>query len=196
MAAETDGRRARRERGRVAVLDAVVALLEGGSATPTAQEVAARAGVSPASLFRYFDSIDELQHDATDRFFERNAARLEIPALGVGLLGVRAERYAGSRVALCAAVEPVARLVRARAVGGPVLQDVRRRLADQAATHFARELGSATPTARATALAMIVTTTSFESWDQLRHDFDRTPLQVRRAWREAIVASLRAARRR
>jgi AcrR family transcriptional regulator len=187
---ETDGRRARRERGREAVLDAVVDLLQGGSVTPTAQEVAARAGVSPASLFRYFDSIDQLQHEATDRFFDRHAARFEIPALGVGPLEVRADGYAASRVALCEALEPVARLVRTRAVGGPVLHDVRRRLADQAAAHFAHELGDAAPAARATAIAMIVTTTSFESWDQLRHDFDRTPLQVRRSWRGAIVAVL------
>jgi AcrR family transcriptional regulator len=187
---ETDGRRARRERGREAVLDAVVDLLEGGRVTPTAQEVAVRAGVSSASLFRYFDSIDELQHEATDRFFERHAGRFEIPDVGVGPLEVRAERFAASRVALCEALEPVARLVRARAVDGPVLHDVRRRLADQAAAHFAPELGAARPTARATAIAMIVTTTSFESWDQLRHDFGRTPLQVRRAWREVIVACL------
>ena len=70
------------------------------------------------------------------------------------------------------------------------------RLADQAAVHFARELGRATPTQRATAIAVIVTTTSFESWDQLRHDFDRTPLQVRRAWRGAIAAVLSGASRR
>ncbi len=51
-----DGRRARRERGRIAVSDAVIDLAFEGNANPTAEQVAKRAGVSVASLFRYFET--------------------------------------------------------------------------------------------------------------------------------------------
>lgn len=166
------------------MLDAVVDLLEAGDATPTAQELAAHAGVSQASVFRYFATIDDLQREAIGRFFDRNAALFQIPDAG-------AAGYAANRVALCEALEPMARMVRARGAGDPVLHDVRRRLADQAAEHFAPELRRMTRAGRADAVAMIATITSFESWDQLRHDFDRTPMQIRRAWTAAIVATLR-----
>jgi AcrR family transcriptional regulator len=192
MEAVVDGRRARRERGRVAVIDAVVDLLQEGATPPIAGDVAKRAGVSPATLFRYFETIDDLQHEATSRFFERNAALFDVPGIGVGSLDDRAERYASARVALYERIAPVARLGRARSFDHPhfaaTLHAVRRRMADQVGAHFAPELEALTPAARDDAIALVTTVTSFESWDQMRNDFGRTPQQVRRAWRRAIRA--------
>jgi AcrR family transcriptional regulator len=189
-----DGRRARRERGRIAVIDAVVDLLQEGATPPSAAEVAKRAGVSPATLFRYFETIDDLQHEATSRFFERNAALFEVPASS-GPLDERADDYAAARVTLYGTIAPIARLARVRSFDHPhlaqTLHEVRSRMAGQVRTHFAPELRALTPAAKDDAIALISTTTSFESWDQLRQDFDRSPAQIRRAWRQAIVATLR-----
>jgi AcrR family transcriptional regulator len=188
-----DGRRARRERGRVAVIDAVVDLLHEGAAPPSAADVAKRAGVSPATLFRYFETIDDLQHEATSRFFERNAALFELPPAS-DPLDERADDYAAARVTLYDTIAPIARLARARSFDHPhlarTLHEVRSRMAGQVRTYFAPELRALTPAARDDAIGLVCTITSFESWDQLRQDFDRTPAQIRRTWRRGIAALL------
>ena len=74
-----DGRRLRRERGRDAVIDALFELLLEGSPTPKSDELARRAGVSEASVFRYFDSLDDLFLRAFQAFQERYAPLLTIP---------------------------------------------------------------------------------------------------------------------
>ena len=185
-----DGRRARRDRGRLAVIEAVVDLLEEGETPPVASSVAKRAGVSSATLFRYFETIDELQHEATNLFFARNAPLFEIPRIGIGPLRTRSDRYASARVTLYATIGPVARLGRARAFDRPhfaeSLHAVRQGMADQIALQFAPELGALTPAARDDAVALVATITSFESWDQMRQDFGRTQTQIRRAWRRSI----------
>ena len=187
----TDGRRARRERGRLAVLDAVIDLLRDGHSTLTAAEVTARSGVSEATLFRYFDTLDQLQHEATTRYFERYAPLFEIPGIGRGTLGSRAHRYAAARVALYEVIAPIARVGRARALEHPHLAETvhraRLRQSSQVREHFGAELAELTPAAGEDLVVLITTITSFESWEQHRHDFRRTPVQIRRAWKRAVL---------
>ena len=189
-----DGRRARRERGRLAVIDAMVDLIQEGHTPPTAEAIAERSGVSVASVFRYFDSLDDLQQEATTRFFERYAAAFEVPGIGAGTLGQRADRYARARLRLYETITPVARLTRARSIDHPTLAQnlhrMRRLLAEQARAHFAPELSRCTRAAADDVVGSISTLTSFESWDTLRHDLDRSPSQIRRAWVAAITALL------
>src|SRR4051812_46447745 len=66
-AAEVDGRRARRDQNREAVLDALGAFYDEGVYTPSTAEIAERAGLSPRSLFRYFDDVDDLNRAAIER---------------------------------------------------------------------------------------------------------------------------------
>lgn len=189
-----DGRRARRERGRAAVVEAVVDLLDEGHTPPTARAVTERSGVSEATLFRYFETLDDLQHEAVQRFLERHARLFDVPGLGTGPLDARAARFADARAGLYEAIAPMARLARARSFDHPhfaaTLHDVRIRLADQAREHFAGELSVAGRAAREERVAVISTVTSFESWDQLRNDFGRTSGQIRRAWRRSICELL------
>jgi AcrR family transcriptional regulator len=61
----TDERRARGERSRQAILRAALATLgEEGLEGFSARNVAGRAGVSPATIFHHFATLDELQLDA------------------------------------------------------------------------------------------------------------------------------------
>ena len=53
-ATQTDGRTARRDRNREAVLDAALALFTAGELEPTAAAVAERSGVSLRSVYRYW----------------------------------------------------------------------------------------------------------------------------------------------
>ncbi len=65
--ADGDGRSNQKRRTRQALLDAAIALCEGGH-TPTFAEVAAQAMVSRATAYRYYSSVESLISDA---MFER-----------------------------------------------------------------------------------------------------------------------------
>ena len=56
----TDGRQLRRARNREAVVEALLDLYRDGNLRPSSEEIAARSGLSPRSLFRYFDDVDDL----------------------------------------------------------------------------------------------------------------------------------------
>ena len=68
---ETDGRRLRRALNREAVVDALLDLYSEGNLRPSTDEIAERAGISPRSLFRYFEDSDDLAGEAVSRQLER-----------------------------------------------------------------------------------------------------------------------------
>ncbi|MCU1374206.1 MAG: putative TetR family transcriptional regulator, partial [Actinomycetia bacterium] len=112
-AEELDGRRRRRERNREAVLDALVELYRDGNYQPGADEIAARAGISPRSLFRYFDDIDDLTRSAIDRALAGARPLLE---LGVGAdapTRTKVEHLVAARANLFDATGPAGRAARA-----------------------------------------------------------------------------------
>ena len=111
----TDGRRARRERGRSAVCEAMIDLVFEGHQPPTTEQIAERAGVSVASLFRYFDTLDDTRRDTTDLYFDRFSNLFEIADIGAGSLAERIERFVVARATLYETTEPMCRLVRIRA---------------------------------------------------------------------------------
>jgi AcrR family transcriptional regulator len=190
-----DGRRARRERGRRAVTDAMIELVAEGHSPPTVEQVAARAGVSVASLFRYFETLDELRHETTRRYVERYSQLFEIPDIGAGPLDMRIGRLVDARHELYETIEPMARFVRRQAPVVPDMNDTLHRtrstMAEQIRRHFETELGAMTAARRDDLVAVISTLTSFESWAQLGDDHDRSPIQIRRAWVQTLRCLLR-----
>ena len=97
MSAE-DGRRLRRERNRDAVVQAVLELVREGELAPGVEAVAARAGLSARSVFRYFDDLDDLCRAAIARQLALVGPILgrELPHQGhVGRPGDRRRRPAG-----------------------------------------------------------------------------------------------------
>lgn len=185
-----DGRRARKERGRLAVTNAMIDLVFEGKIPPNAEQVAERAGVSVASIFRYFETLDDLRRATTETYFERYADLFEIPRIGEGSLPTRIDSFVSARVALYDTIEPIARLARLRASEHANLDEtlhrVRASRSDQICRHYEIELRAFTPAARDDTIAIISTLTSFESWDQARHDHRRSTTQLRRAWATAI----------
>ena len=67
MDATHDGRNIRRRRNRDAVLAAVIDLFEDGDSDPSIDLIAARAGVSNRSVYRYFEHRDDLIRTAVAR---------------------------------------------------------------------------------------------------------------------------------
>ncbi len=185
-----DGRRARRERGRSAVSEAMIDLVFEGNIPPTAEQITERAGVSIASLFRYFETLDELRRETTDLYFDRYAHLFDIAAIGEGTLDERIGNFVGSRATLYELTEPMCRLVRVRANEVVEVHDLlhltRATRADQIRQHFDHEFGKLPPAVGDDVTSIIATLTSFESWDQMCHDHHRSHQQARRAWTTTI----------
>lgn len=182
---EVDGRRARTERGRTAAIDAMIDLVQEGHQPVTADQIATRAQVSISSLFRYFDGLQDLQACTIVRFVERYATSFEIADHRSGDLPKRINSYVSSRIALYQLIEPMARLVRARAYEHPNLKDLlhltRINLTNQAQGHFEADPDMA---------QTIATLTSFECWDQLANDHLRNGAQITAIWTSALQALL------
>lgn len=166
------------------MIDAVFELLREGRASFDVDEVAARAGVSVSSVFRYFDGLDDLHAQAIARHFEQFDPLFEVHAVSDGSTRDRVEALVDARLRLYEAIAPVARVARLRAATEPAiaeaLQAARRRFAVQVAEHLAADLGTGTDARDRAALADALT--SFEAWDLLRTSHGRGRPTIRRAW--------------
>ncbi len=191
-----DGRRARRERGRVAVSEAMIDLVFEGNIPPTADQIAERAGVSIASLFRYFETLDDLRRETTDIYFDRYAHLFDIVDVGEGTLDLRIQNFVAARAGLYETTEPMCRLVRMRANEVSEVSEmvhlVHATRADQIRHHFDRELAPLSPAVRDDTTATISALTSFESWDLMCRHLGRTHQQARRAWVRSLHRLLRS----
>jgi AcrR family transcriptional regulator len=88
----TDGRHARSERSRHAMVEALLAILREGNHRPSSAQIADRAGVTQRTLFNQFGDMDTLVMAAAARQARRF---LELqPDAGEGPLEARVERYA------------------------------------------------------------------------------------------------------
>ncbi len=184
------GRRPPPSERRTRALDAFIDLVLERGVHPRPEEVADRAEVSIASLYRYFTDLDELRHDAVKRLAERYPDLFVISKIGTGDRHDRIAAFTGARLALHETLHPLQLLARARGQEDPSAQKhvdaVRSAMADQIRFHFDVELRTLSPTRREDAVAAIAALTSVESWDQFRRSHDRTPAQTRRAWNTAI----------
>ncbi|WP_018147777.1 TetR/AcrR family transcriptional regulator [Henriciella marina] len=62
-----DGRKARSQRSREQIVDALFALIEAGDMDPSAASVAEEAGVGLRTVFRHFDDMDGLYREMSER---------------------------------------------------------------------------------------------------------------------------------
>lgn len=76
-AGKIDGRVARSQRTRAAVLDALLALLDEGQFKPPAKVIAERSGVSTRSIFQHFPDLETLFIAAVDHGVNRFAAAVQ-----------------------------------------------------------------------------------------------------------------------
>lgn len=166
---EVDGRRLRRERNREAVIDALVELFEEGAYQPSSDEIAVRAGISPRSLFRYFDDVGDLNRAAIERQLARAQPMLELDIDADAPTDAKIDRLVAERVRMWEAIEPAARAARLNAHRRPVvaaqLLEARAFLRRQLRALFAPELRD-----RAELLGAVEVLTSFESYELLRVD--------------------------
>jgi AcrR family transcriptional regulator len=189
-----DGRQLRRESNRQAVVEALVALYREGRFEPSAAEIADRAGLSPRSLFRYFDDTDDLVRAAIDHHHRLARPLVAIDAAPDDPLPVRVERLVANRIRLWTTVEPSARIARMKApvsdLLGPELRRNRAMFRQQISTLFAAEV-----TGRPEVLAVLDVLCSFESVDLLLHDQGLSSADAAAALVSSLTALLEGPRR-
>jgi AcrR family transcriptional regulator len=186
-----DRRRLRTERGRELVVTALLQFFDEGEAQPGAARIAARAGVSERSVFRYFDDLDALAAEAVARQIGRTR-ELFAPPAATGDLDTRVRALADQRMRIhdqVAIVSAAGRRIEARAPSVAEAFAIRRRLfREQATTQFAPELDAHRGRERTGLLDAVDAAASFETIDQLRtvagHSRART--------RAVVVRTLRA----
>src|SRR5436190_20508805 len=103
-----DGRTARAQRTREAVVDALLQLINEGDLRPTAPRIAERAKVSVRSVFQHFDDLEGLYAAVGDRLVERLAyVGLNVsPDLS---LDARVEEVVRHRTSMLEAITPIRR---------------------------------------------------------------------------------------
>ena len=148
-------------------------MLEEGNLTPTSAEVAARAGLSARSMFRYFDDVADLHQEAVIRITARVAPMLEALAIDPSKpLQQRVDGIARTLDRLYGTVRTSALAARLRAPGSEEftrqIVDARKIVRAYLQTTFGPELQSRPARARHTLLAALEVWCSFETQFLLR----------------------------
>jgi AcrR family transcriptional regulator len=202
-----DGRNRRRARNIDVVVDAMLQLLGEGRAWPSAADIAARAGLSERSVYRYFEDLDALARAAVetqvaraDHLFQPQAVASDPadPADSEASLEARIDRLVDHRVAMYDEVGPIVHAAGARATLHPAIAEGlahrRRQLRAQLRALFAPELAAADeagePGASDDLLAALEVVTGFEALHSLRVDQGRSAARTRRILRRAVAALL------
>jgi TetR/AcrR family transcriptional regulator, regulator of autoinduction and epiphytic fitness len=174
-ASQVDGRRARGERTRLRVLEALLALVEEGELRPTAQEVASRAGVALRTVYHHFEDVEALRRMALNLQLTRHREILQ-PVDIKADLDERIRVIARQLRKLFEAVTPIRRATLFDEHSSPEMADglrssrlVRRNHVAQA---FAKELGKRSE--GRVLLDALDSTTSWQSWHYMRTSLDRS----------------------
>jgi AcrR family transcriptional regulator len=169
---QLDGRVARRERNRTAVLDVVLEMFAEDQLFPTIEQASSRSGLSPRSVYRYFADPGELLEATIVRSFDQSRGVTHLHAIGAGPLEDRLQAFCESRVRLHgvsgavwrATVYNAARHERLRGE----LEANRGRKRDQFAKQFAPELVAMPADKHQRVLAAGDVLTQLDSIDLLR----------------------------
>jgi AcrR family transcriptional regulator len=191
-----DGRTARRDRNRLAVLDAVIELFAEDVLAPRPEEVAERSGVSLRSVYRYFSDPAELLRAAMARHLERVTPLLRIHDIGAGDLDDRIERFVEARLQLHEAIAPVARAARVASHRNELIREQYDRrtsvLRDQIDRHFAAELRALPPARRRAVASGIDTLCQLDGLDHLRLQLGLSRARTTEVLRELLTILLTA----
>jgi len=184
--AELDGRVARSERSREAIVEAMLALVGEGEPSPTAEQVAERAQVGIRSVFRHFRDMESLFAAMDERLEARVAPRYAAPPPSGGL-EERLRALLERRCRLYEAIAPYKRAAAMRRAESPFLRETHAALARRLRADLRRwlpELERA-PEPLAEALELV---SSFEAWDRLRSDQRLGPARARVALELTVLA--------
>ncbi|MDI1447617.1 TetR/AcrR family transcriptional regulator [Polyangium sp. 6x1] len=195
---QADGRHARAERTREAIVEALLALLAEGVLRPSAERIAERAGVSRRAIFNHFTDLDDLLACVSRRRME---AVLPLwPKLSRE--GTAAERARAVAEGVCRFHEHVAPVRRAAVLYAHDSAFIAGQLREAARMHRAAILAvfepeiEAAPEETRTALAGgLAAAASFSMWEELRNNQELSVDEATRAVRIELEGMLERAAR-
>lgn len=191
--ANVDGRRARRDRNRDAVLDAMIELIEAGDGSPTVARISDRSGVSHRSVYRYFDDLNALFREAVERAFVRYADLSRIHGYGRGTFAERVDAIIDQRLGLFSAMAPLAAASRRHPDSASTAEEALithlAPLRHQIEHHFDSELAHVDAATRAERLTTLELLLSFDGYSLLtRHGHDHD--EIRKVYVEGLSVLL------
>jgi AcrR family transcriptional regulator len=188
-----DRRRLRAERGREAVVDALLSFYNEGEHDPGAAAIAQRAGVSERSVFRYFQDLEALADAAVQRHWERVGNAFDPPP-AVGDLRARATALVEQRFRIHQIAGPVARagelLARRSETVARGLDTRRRMLRSQLGPLFPEIEAQTGRAERAELLAALDAATSVEQVEYLRTGAGLSAPRARAVMLRTVLALL------
>jgi AcrR family transcriptional regulator len=184
-----DGRTARSERTRNAIVDAFLRLIQDGDLRPTADRIAKLAGVSLRALWSHFADMEALFAASGQRILEQRDAAFE-PILADLPLAERIEAFCHQRARLLEQVAPAAKAASLKEPFSPTLQNHRRihidRVREELTTLFAAEVnGDGELLSALTAVSM------WPTWGTWRDAMGLSPDAARAALTHTIAALLK-----
>src|SRR5690348_1268808 len=166
-----DGRRARAERNREAVVEAILDLLREGVEEPGVNEIAERSGVSVRSVFRHFDDLESLHTTAIEVHLRQVGHLFQID-LPDGPTAGRVEALVEHRSLLYEEIAPIRRVAERLRRTSPsideTLGNARRFLRSQLKACFDAEIAARKGVARDDLLDAVELASSWLVWDNLR----------------------------
>jgi AcrR family transcriptional regulator len=166
-ASTSDGRVRRGERSDQAIVEALVGLVGEGVPAPTAQQVAARAGVGLRTVFRRFSDMESLFSEMSGRILADILPLLDLDRAPSGDLSARARAIIARRVAFFERLAPFKRAANLKRWRSPFLRAGHGQLVHGLRDDLLRWLPELRR-APAALLDALDLATSFEAWDRLR----------------------------
>jgi AcrR family transcriptional regulator len=191
-AVDVNGHAARARRTRSAIVDALVELLREGTSSPSASEIAARAGVSKRSIFVHYATLDDLHRDVAARATDMVLELLWVidPRLP---LEERIEAICRQRAEVHESIGPLRRAAAARAATSEVMAESQRfsqrSSRDQITRVFATELRTSGRTERRRVVASIDAVLAGPTWDLWRGPY-RLDVGECRATMQTVLRAL------
>ena len=197
MVEMSDGRSARRERNRDAVLDALVELTTEGADDPSIDDIADRAGVSYRSVYRYFKDRSEMMDAATDRamaWIQPLLLKASGQADPSDPLDHRIDAMVDARVELYFQIADMVRAAMIQSFSNRKiaehLQSARRISRGQIHDQFHNELKEFTPKECELRITSIDQVLSFQAVDYVMHERNHSREELERYLRGALRAAL------
>jgi AcrR family transcriptional regulator len=185
-----DGRTARSERTRNAIVDAHVSLITDGDLRPTADRIAKLAGVSLRALWSHFADMEALFAASGERILERRDASYE-PIPPDRPLTERIAAYCHQRARMLEQIAPAAKASALKEPFSPALQRYRRlhveRVREEVRALFAAEVGGDEELLNA-----VTSVSMWNHWDTLRTPLGLSPEDARASLVRTITALLTA----
>jgi TetR/AcrR family transcriptional regulator of autoinduction and epiphytic fitness len=185
-----DGRTARSERTRNAIVDAHVQLIQEGDLRPTADRIARVAGVSLRALWSHFADMEALLAASGQRILDRRDAAFD-PISPDLPLTERIRAFCHQRARLVELIAPAARAAALKEPFSPSLQHYRslhmERLRDELKTLFAAEIHD-----DAELLSVLITVSAWATWETMRTPLKLTVDEARSALERTVTVLLRS----